>query len=114
MRLHQPQLHRAQSEHEAQPGWLAATHPARRSALGPLHLLLALLQAASRRACAAHMGHMGSQAHVTSPRSHSCLNVMSHLSGHVQVIFSAVVLCHVISSIEFPPPLPALCPPPPW
>lgn len=84
-------------------GWLAATHPASHSAPGPLHLLLALLQAASHRVCVVHTGHMGLQASVTSPRNLYCITPCQLSQVIARVIFSAAILRHAISSVHFFP-----------
>lgn len=94
------------------PGWLAVTHPARHSALGPLHLLLALLQAASPQSmCSSHGSH-GVTGSCNLPKKPFLPNITSHLSGHGSSHFLCSPLCHAISSIEFYPQLPVVMPTP--
>lgn len=95
-------------------GWLAATHPASHSAPGPLHLLLALLQAASHRVCVVHKGHMGLQAHVTSPRNLSCITPCRISQVIARVIFSAAVLPPASSSIDCFSPVSLVVTSDPW
>lgn len=66
-----------------EPGWLTATHPARRSlarsALGPLHLLLASLQAASPQSVCSSLGSHGVTGSCHLPKRLFLPNVTSHL-----------------------------------
>lgn len=105
MRLHQPQLHRAQSEQGAQ---LAGRHPPCKAGALPWGLCTCSWHCSKlfpHRACAVHMGSHGVIG--------SChLSKRPFLPNITQIIFSAAVLCHVISSIEFFSHLPVVTPNP--